>query len=95
LAPATLTAEPGLPTRASASVAISIVAGTTTLAAAAKPKSENAPRREIIISDLIFSFITTSGLISKLAERTAGNFDACQQMAELFCALDQNSDQCL
>jgi len=44
---------------------------------------------------LIFSFITTSGLISKLAERTAGNFDACQQMAELFCALDQNSDQCL
>jgi predicted DNA-binding ribbon-helix-helix protein len=51
-----LTAEPGLPTRASASVAVSTVAGTARLAAAASPKRENILRREIA-SNPIFSLI--------------------------------------
>jgi hypothetical protein len=54
-----LTGEAGRPTTASASVAIITDAGTIALNAAAKPRSEKAPRREII-SDLIFSLIVTS-----------------------------------
>ncbi len=44
------------------------VTGTTRLSAAAPPRREKAPRREII-SDLSFSLITTPCLITKLATR--------------------------
>src|SRR4249919_966975 len=57
-----LTGEAGRPTTASASVAVITVTGTAKLNAAAKPKSEKAPRREII-SDLIFSPITASACL--------------------------------
>ena len=60
-------------------IAVSIVAGTTRLNAAAKPRSEKAPRREII-SDLIFSLITTSGLISKASRKGRCQFDAYQRI---------------
>jgi len=63
--PATLTGVAGRPMRASASVAVTMAAGTARLAAAARPTREKACRREII-SDLIFSPITASCSISKL-----------------------------
>ena len=44
--PATLTAEAGLPTRASAFVTVSIVPGIAKLNAMANPKKSNSPRRE-------------------------------------------------
>ena len=81
-APATLTAEPGLPTRASASVAVITVAGTTRLNAAAKPRSEKAPRREII-SDLIFALITTSLVMYAALYGSAECFDRCLNTASL------------
>ena len=90
-APATLTAEPGLPTRASASVAVITAAGTTRLTAAAKPRSEKAARREII-SDLIFSLITTSGLISKASRKGRRQFDADQKMPSLLMAVNIHSE---
>jgi hypothetical protein len=59
--PARLAAEPGLPIRASASVAVSIAAaGITTLDASANPNSVNTPRRETD-SDFIL-FIVSSPL---------------------------------
>ena len=60
-APATLTAEPGLPTRASASVTVRIAPGIARPDAMANPKRPNTPRRETR-SDLIFSRIISSCL---------------------------------
>ena len=58
-APATLTAEPGLPTRASASVTVRTVTGSATLDAIAKPKRPNTPRRDTN-SDFIFPVMMNS-----------------------------------
>jgi hypothetical protein len=60
-APATLTAEAGLPTRASASDTARTVAGIARLDAMANPKRPNTPRRETN-SDFIFSVIMVSRL---------------------------------
>ena len=77
-----LTAEAGLPTRASASVTVITVTGTTRLNAASPPKREKILRRDII-SDLGFSLIIASCLIAKSRHKTTVNFDEDQNMPRL------------
>jgi hypothetical protein len=75
LAPATLTAEAGFPTRASASVATSTAAGTARLNAAAEPRKEKAFRREIS-SKLSLSLMAIScplGCLTQLLQQLVQN----------------------